>query len=54
VRTGIEPGIAASETADAKVAAIEVSAIDVRDLELAARRRRNRCRDVENIIIVEI
>src|SRR5947209_2764497 len=54
VRAGVEPGKAAAEHLDMQVAAFEIGAVDVGDLELAARRRLQRCRDLEHIVIVEI
>ena len=39
VGAGVEPGEAAAEPDDVKVPALEIGAIDVGDLELAASRR---------------
>ena len=38
VRAGVEPGEAAAHDLDVELAALEVDAVDVGDLELAARR----------------
>ena len=54
MRPGVKPGEAAPEHLDMQIAAFEIDAIDVGDFELAARRRFQRCRDVEYVVIVEI
>ena len=42
VRAGVEPGDAAPEQLDVQLSALEVGAVHVGDLELAARRRLQR------------
>ena len=51
MRTGVEPGIAAAEPRDGQVAPFEIGAVDVGDLQLAARRRLDRRRDVEDVVV---
>ena len=54
VGAGVEPGEAAAEQLDEKIAAFEIGAIDVGDFELASRRGLDRGGNVEDIIVVEI
>src|SRR5450830_1147817 len=54
VRARVEPRHAAAEELDVEVAGFEVRPVDVRDLELAARRGFQRRRDVEHAVVVEI
>src|SRR5262249_52748097 len=54
VRAGVEPGKAAPERLDRERAARKVGAVDVGDLELAARRGRQAGRDLDHARIVEI
>ena len=46
MRAGVEPGKAAAEHLDMEIAALEIGAVDVGDLELAARRRLERGGDL--------
>ena len=51
---GIEPGEAAAQDLDRQLAARQIGAVDVGDLELAARRRLEACGDAHHIVVVEI
>ena len=51
---GVEPGEAPAEALDAELAATEVLAVDVGDLEFAARRGFQVGGDVEHLVVVEI
>jgi hypothetical protein len=53
-RSGIQPGEATAQHFDEKVAAFHVDPVDVGDLEFAARRGLERCRDIDDIVVVEI
>ena len=54
VRAGVEPGEAAAQHLDVKLAALEIGAVDIGDLELAARRRLEARGDVDHLVVVEI
>jgi hypothetical protein len=54
VRPGVEPCHAASHELQVQVAALHVREVDVGDLELAARRRLQRARDVHHVGVVEV
>src|SRR5450759_3410370 len=54
VRARVEPRHAAAEELDVEVSDFEIRPVDVRDLELAARRGFQRRRDVEHAVVVEI
>ena len=54
LRAGVEPGVAASELLDGELAHLEVAAIEVGDLQLAARRRRQILRQLDDALIVEV
>src|SRR5262249_23948094 len=51
---GVEPGKAATELLHEQLAGIEIAAIDVGDLQLAARRRLDLPRDLDDMLVVEI
>ena len=53
-RAGVEPGEAPAEALDAELAAAEVFAVDVGDLQLAARRGLEVGGDVEHLVVVEV
>src|SRR3546814_7481391 len=54
VRARVEPREAAAERLDAQVAAFEIGAVDVGDLQFAARRRLQVAGDADDAIVVEI
>jgi hypothetical protein len=54
VGAAVQPGHAASEQIDGQLAAHQIGAIDVGDLELAARRRHQAARDVDDAAVVEV
>src|SRR5262245_40001161 len=54
VGAGVEPGDAARQLLDVQLSAIEIRAVDVGDLELAARRRLEVRRDVDDLVVVEV
>jgi hypothetical protein len=54
MRSGVEPGEAAPENLDEQVAALEIGAVDVGDLEFATAGRLDRCGDVDDVVVVEI
>src|SRR5688572_17990713 len=54
VRAGVEPGGAAGQTLDVQLAAPEVLLHDLDDFELAARRRLQRGRDIEHLVVEEV
>ena len=54
VRAGVEPRDAARQLLDVQLSALEVRAVDVGDLELAARRRLQAGGDVEHLVVVEV
>ena len=54
MRAGIEPGKAAAELLDGQPPSFEIDAIGVGDLKLAARRRLELARDLDDRRIVEI
>ena len=51
---GIEPGHAAAEDLDLQGAAVQVDAVDVGDLQFAARRGLQRLCDADDIVVVEV
>ena len=51
---GVEPGIAAAEALDVKIAAVQVPLIEIGDLELAARRRFQLAHRLDRAFVVEI
>src|SRR5271165_239403 len=51
---GVEPGEAAAENLYEQVAALEIGAVDVGDLEFAAAGRLDRRGDVDDVVVVEI
>src|SRR6202042_2492593 len=53
-RAGVEPGEAAAERLDMGRALLQVPAVDVGDLELAAGRGRDRARDLDDAAVVEV
>ncbi len=54
VGPGVEPGDAAAHRLDAQLAVGEVCAVDVGDLELAARRRFERLGDGDDVCVVKV
>src|ERR1051325_1601620 len=54
LRAGVEPRVAAAELLDAQLAALEVDAVQIGDLQLAARRRLQRRRELRRAMIVEV
>ena len=54
VRAGVEPGVAAAERDDLQLALLQVLAIDIGDLELAARGGLELRSNVDDAIVVEI
>src|SRR6476469_5589816 len=54
VRAGVEPGEAAAQDFDMEVAPLEIDAVDVGNLELAARRRLQRGGDLYHVVVVEV
>jgi hypothetical protein len=50
----IEPGEPPAEALNVKLAALQISAINVGDFQLAARRRFEMGGDVEHLVVVEI
>src|ERR1035441_2014195 len=54
MRAGIEPGGAAAEQLDLQLTALKIPVIHVRDLQLAARRRRKTGGDIEHLVVIEI
>ena len=53
-RAGVEPGKAAAHHFDVQLAALEIGAVDVGDLEFAAGRRLDVGGDVDDLLVVEI
>ena len=51
---GIQPGVAAAHDLHAELAALQIGAVDVGDLQLAARRRLQVPGDVHHLLVVEI
>ncbi|OIQ75685.1 hypothetical protein GALL_426430 [mine drainage metagenome] len=51
---GIEPGVAASESLHLQAALLQIDAVDVGDLQFAARRGLEAGGDVEHLLVVEI
>ena len=51
---GVEPGEAAAEVDEAGAAAVEVGAVDVGDLELAAGLGPQAVGDVDDVVVVEV
>jgi hypothetical protein len=54
VGAGVEPGHAAPEVDQLRLAALEVVVVDVGDLELAARRRLQPGGDVDDLVVVHV
>ena len=54
VRAGIEPRDAAPELFDVELSALEVGAIHIGDLELAARGRLEPTGNVNDLIVIEV
>ena len=54
VRAGVEPGEAAAEELDVQLPALEIVAVDVGDLQLAAGRGLQAGGDVDDLVVVEI
>ena len=54
VGAGVEPGVAAPQRLHLQPALLEVDAIDVGDLQLAARRRLECGGDVDHVVVVEV
>ena len=53
-RAGVEPGEPAAEPLDAELAALEIVAVDVGDLQLAPRRGLQVRGDLDDLVVVEI
>ncbi len=54
VRAGVEPGVAAAHLLDVEVAGLQVDAVQVGDLELAARARFQVARELDDAVVVEV
>ena len=54
MRAGIEPGKTSAEHLDIEISPLHVDAIDVGDLELAARRGLQLGGDLDDLVIIEI
>ena len=54
VRAGVEPGEPAAELDQRRPVLAHVGEVDVGDLQLAARRRLQRARDVDHVVVVEV
>ena len=54
VRAGVEPRDAAPETLDAQLSTAQILEVDVGDLELAARRRLEVVRNLDDLVVEEI
>ena len=54
MRAGIQPGIAPAHDLDAQLLALQVEAVQVRDLQLAARRWLEAARQLHHLAVVEI
>ena len=54
VCASIEPRKTSAEDLDEQVTSLHVGPVDIGDLQLAARRRFERCGDIEDVVVVEI
>ncbi|KAF5043425.1 hypothetical protein DSECCO2_502370 [anaerobic digester metagenome] len=54
VGAGVEPGVAPAQELHLEPVALQVDVVEVRDLELAARGRRQARRDVTHLVVVEV